>query len=174
MSKKLMSILIGAGVVALGVLIMLAGIISHYVLNVVIAVLLMVGGAGCLAFGVYGLIKDKKLEFNVCLGAFAGIWLGLILILEYLDIFSIVGLVFLVVPAVGLAMLVHGIYMICKKETVPGVIKAVIGAVAATVGILYVFVPSFQDIFWIIAGVLVALFGVYLIVMAFVKKEEAK
>ena len=171
MSKKLLGVLIGAGVVVFGVLLLLAGIVDHKVLNIVIAVLLMLGGAACGVVAVLGLVKEKKLEFNLCLGAFGGLWLGLALILEKLDIFGIVGILFVAVPAIGLALIAHGVYMICKKETVPGIVKVAVGVAATTVAMLYIFVPSFVDVFWIIAGILVMLFGVYLAVMALLKKE---
>ena len=172
MSKKLTGILTGVAVAAFGLLLLLTSILDSLdVVNVIFGVVLMLLGAACVALAVLGLVKEKKLEFKLCLGATAGLFLGLMVILNQLNIFAIFALLVYAVPPVGLALLAHGIFMICKKETVPGLIKAGVGVAATVIGMLYLFVESFQQVFWIIVAILLLVYGAYMIVMACLKKE---
>lgn len=173
MSKKLVGILAGACVAAFGLLLLLTSILENLeVINIIFGVLLMVGGAACLALAIVGLVKTKKLPFILCLGAMGGLFLGIMLVVpEQLNVFVVFGILVYAVPAVGLALVFHGIYLICKKETIAGLIETLIGVGAAVIGMLYLFVPEFQQVFWIIAGILLMLYGIYMIVLACLKKE---
>ena len=71
----------------------------------------------------------------------------------------------------GAAVLCYGIYLIGKKEPAIGAIQIVIGAVAITMGILYLTVDGFATAFWIVIGILIALYGLTLTIFAIVDKK---
>ena len=51
------------------------------------------------------------------------------------------------------------IYLLVKKQTVPGLMNLILGIVAIVVSVLYIAVPDFRSVFWIIVGVLIAVYG---------------
>ena len=76
--------------------------------------------------------------------------------------------------ALGGALIIYGAYAAVKINGFYGVGQIVLGAAAVTVGVLYLLVPEFNMAFWIIVGVLIAVYGVLLLVAALTNKKPAK
>ena len=72
----------------------------------------------------------------------------------------------------GVALMVYGAFLISKKFLFTGVGEIVIGALLVIFSFLYIFIPEFRDAFWIIIGVLIAIYGVFFIVSAFLEKKK--
>ena len=72
----------------------------------------------------------------------------------------------------GTGLVLVGVYEIAKKNTFGGLVNIIIGVAAITLSVLYIAVEGFRDAFWIIVGVLVAIYGVLVIVGAFLGKKK--
>ena len=85
----------------------------------------------------------------------------------------VIVLVYLLI-ALGGALVIYGAYSAAKINGFYGIGQIVLGAVAITIGILYLLVPEFNAVFWIIVGVLIAVYGVLLLITALAGKKLAK
>ena len=170
MSQKLLTIIEGALVVALGVLIAIFG--GQEVMDIYFGVMFLIAGAGLLAFAIVGLVKTKILSFMITFFAFAALLLGTFLVARYYSFGYLVYTLILLIIAAGGALIFKGVYTIIKYSVIYGIGQIVVGAAAVTLGILYLTVPEFYTVFWIVVGVLVALYGVFMIVGALLAKKE--
>ena len=170
MNKKVLGILEGAVIIALGVLIAVFG--GQAVLDIYFVILFLIAGVSLLVVACVGLAKTKELSFGLLFLAFAGLVLGTFLLAKYYSFAYLVYTLVLLVIAAGAALIFYGVYYITKKNTFTGVGQVVIGALAITFGTLYIFVPEFQKWFWIVIGVLVAVYGVFYIVNAAMSKNK--
>ena len=64
-----------------------------------------------------------------------------------------------------------GEFNMARISTFYGVGQMVIGLLAITFGVLYLTVPQFQVAFWIVVGVMVAVYGVLLTASALASKK---
>lgn len=170
MSKKLLTILEGAAVIALGILMAIFG--GQAVLDVYFGVLFVIAGVGLIVFSITTLVKTKLLPFGAVFGACAATIIGSFLLANYYSFGYLVYTLVLLIIAAGFALALYGIYTIVKLSVVYGVGQIVIGAAAATLGFCYLFVAGFYTWFWIIVGVLVAVYGLVVILGALFNKKE--
>ena len=170
MSKKLLTILEGAATVVLGVLVAIFG--GQEVMDIYFGVLFIVAGAGLLAFSIVGLVRTKVLAFPLLFASFAALLLGSFLLARYYSFGYFVYTLILLIIAAGGALVFYGVYTAVKFNVFYGVGQAVVGAAVATLGILYLSIPEFYKVFWIIVGVIVALYGIAIIVSAFLSNCE--
>ena len=170
MNKKLLGVLEGAITIALGVLIAVFG--GQAVLDIYFGILFLIAGVSLLVVACVGLSKTRILNFGLLFLAFAGLVLGTFLLAKYYSFGYLVYTLVLLIIAAGGALIFYGVYSITKKNTFYGVGQVVIGAAAITLGNLYIFVPEFQKWFWIVVGILVAIYGVFFLVSAVLSKEK--
>jgi len=80
---------------------------------------------------------------------------------------------FLVIALLGLGigLILTGIYCLSKKLLFNGIGQLVVGALMVTFVIIYKTVPDFAQAFWIIIGVLVAVYGALVIISALISKK---
>ena len=62
--------------------------------------------------------------------------------------------------------------MLLKKDILAGICQIIIGAATIVLSILFLTVEEFRNIFWIIVGVVVAVYGVLVIVTALLNKKK--
>ena len=86
----------------------------------------------------------------------------------------LVNILIMVVLGVGAALIFYGLYLATQKKTAYGVITMVIGAGIVTLTALYLNIPDFAKAFWIIVGILVAIYGALLIVFTLLNKTSKK
>lgn len=170
MNKKLLGILEGTATIALGVLVAIFG--GQTVLDIYFGVLFIVAGATFLTFAIVGLTRTGILRFLLVFLAFAFLTVGIVLVIRHYSLGELVRLLVYLLIAAGGALIAYGAYTIVKFNVFYGVGQIVIGAAAITVAVLYLTIPEFYTWFWIIVGVLVAIYGVVLLVMAILSKDE--
>ena len=87
----------------------------------------------------------------------------------------LIGLLVYIMLALGIALVLYGIYTaVALKGLVPGIAQIVIGAAIIVLTILFLTVEDFRTVFWIITGVLVAVYGVLMLISAFIPQKKAK
>ena len=167
-NKKLINILEASIMIALGVLIAIFGIGA---VDLYFGIVFLVTAAVALAAIIVGLAKYKLLVFGLIFAFCACLVFGIALLTHYLSLGVLVDILVFLVIAMGGALIFYGTFVLVKVNVFFGLGQIVLGALAVTAGILYLFVPEFRVAFWIIVGVLVALYGVVLLVAAIANKQ---
>ena len=166
--ETLFQILSGAILVALGVLI---AIFQIGALDLYFGIIAIIGGVVLLAYGIYLLAKKNGVNGSSVILACVLLALGVTLVIHFVSFGALIPLILTLLIGGGTGLVLVGVYAIAKKDTFGGLINIIIGAAAITLSLLYIFVEGFRDAFWIIIGVLVAIYGVLEIVRAFVNKK---
>lgn len=167
---KLYAILEGIGLIALGVLIAAFGVSS--VLNTYFGIVLVVGGAFVIGLCVYDLVRSKLMLFPPLFLGVAALLIGIfVLIGRYSFDFLLYTLVLLIIAG-GIALIFYGIYTISKGASVYGISQLIVGSVVTTLGFLYLFLNGFYKVFWIVAGILIALYGVFFLFQVLTTKTK--
>ena len=170
--KKLYAIIESIGLIVLGVLIAAFG--GQAVLDTYFAIVLVAGGALVLCLCIYDLAKTRLLLFAPLFLGVAALLIGIFILTNYYSFGYFLYTLILLLIAGGIALVFYGIYTITKKAVLFGVIQIVLGTVVTTLGFLYIFVAKFQNVFWIVAGIVLALYGVfYLVETLFEKKRKS-
>ena len=165
---KLTTMLSATLIIVLGVLVAIFG--AAAVLNLYFGIAACVVGACLLAFS-FVLMSRKELVPAVNLisgGALVAIGVGLIL--GKIDAGVLIGLLVFAVLGGGAGLIVYGVYLLTKKATNIGIINLIVGVAALTLAILYLAVAGFAQAFWIIVGILIAVYGISQIVIVALKK----
>ena len=172
MSNKLITIIQGAIAVTLGILIAVFGGVET--LGTYFGVLFIIAGVFGLALAFTALFRTQLLGFGGLFIGGAFLALGTALLIHPELFGFIVYIVVLLIIAAGCALVVYGVFTIVKHSLFYGIGQIVVGAIAVTLAVLFLKVGGFQTVFWIIVGVLVALYGVCIIVSAFINQKEDK
>ena len=169
MNKKVLNIIEGALTVVLGILVAVFGGLA--VMNIYFGVLLVVFGAGLAAFAIYTLVKTKVVTFLSIFLACVALLFGIVLLAGYYSLDYLLQTLLLVVIAAGGALIFYGVYSIAKRRVFLGVGQIVVGASAIALGVVYIVVPEFRVVFWIIVGCLIAVYGLLVVIFALLDKE---
>ena len=155
--------------IVLGILIAVVGI--GQTVDIYFGVLALVLGVSAIGLALYFLAKENVLPFGMTIVGGALIAVGCGLFANFISFAVIVNILILVVLGGGAALIAYGIYFFIKKNKVIGLIQMLIGAAVVTLTAVYINVPDFQKAFWIIVGVLIALYGAFSLVYALVNKK---
>ena len=170
-NKKLVRILEGVLTIAVGVLIAIFGV--QTVLDIYFGATFTVVGVFFFIFAIISLAKVGKVGFSeLLLGSiFLGVGLCLLIPQYPLSMGILITLFVIVVIATGFALLLYGAYAMVKIHVGYGIVQMFLGAVAMTMGILYLTVPGFASAFWVVVGILIALYGILLFFVALFEKD---
>ena len=166
--ETLFQILSGAILVALGILI---AIFQIGALDLYFGIIAIVGGAVLLAYGIYLLIKKNGVNGSSVILACVLLALGITLVIHFVSFGALVPLILTLMIGGGTGLVLVGVYAVAKKNTFGGLVNILIGVTAIVLAVLYIAVEGFRDAFWIIVGVVVAVYGVLEIVGAFINKK---
>ena len=171
MNKKLVAIIEGALLIVVGVLIAVFG--GGEVMDVVFGVLFVVSGAALGALACLTTVKTKVLPLGITFAALASLFFGILLLMSKTKVMYVVGYAMIAAVGLGAALFLKGLHiLIVRKLVFTGVGQMVIGAGVATVACLYLFGPEgFYNVFWIVVGVLIAVYGAYACALGFFSKE---
>lgn len=174
MSKKsnnetVVGVLEGIIILVLGILIAICGIDTT--VNIYFGVLALVVGVAAAGFAFYMLAKDAVLPLGLTLLAGALIAIGIGLFVNFISFGVFIGLIILVVLGGGAALIAHGIFALVRVSKFVGLIELLVGAGLVTLTAVYLNVPDFVKVFWIIVGVLIAVYGLISVIYAITKKK---
>ena len=169
-NKKLYAVIEALALIVLGVLIAAFG--GQSVIDTYFAIVLVAGGAFVLVLCIYDLAKTKVMLFAPLFLGVAALLIGIFILVKYYSFGYFLYTLILLIIAGGIALIFYGIYTISKKATLYGVIQIIVGSVVATLGFLYIFVAKFQSAFWIVAGIVLALYGVFYLVETLFDKRR--
>ena len=166
--EKLTQVLAGAIMVALGILVAIFGTEAF---DLYFGILATAIGAVLLAYAIFLLTKKQTLAPSAFILPCVLLTVGICLFVHVIGFAMLVAILVVLILGLGAGLMFYGVYLIAKKYTLNGAINLIMGAVAFTLAILYLTVPKFGTAFWIIVGVVIALYGLLEIVDAFIEKK---
>ena len=170
MNNKLVQVLEGAVLVALGIIIAICGIGSA--IDLYFGIIFTIAGACLLVLGFTGLSKKNTEGLSdVILGAVL-LTIGICLFTPWLSFGALVEILVIALMGLGFGLILTGAYFVSHKAIFNGVGQIVVGALMVTFVIIYKVNPDFAKAFWIIIGVLVAVYGALVIVSALINKKK--
>ena len=167
-NKKLLGVIEGAIIVALGVLIAIFGFGA---VDLYFAIASTVVGAALLGVSIYGMSKNS-LDVGVLALSGVLIAIGVGLFTHYISFGILINLIVIAILGFGAALIIYGIYLITKKYPVYGTLVLIIGVVLVTLSVLYICLADFRNMFWIIVGIVIALYGVLYIVAVLTERKS--
>lgn len=167
-NKKLLGVIEGAIIVALGVLIAIFGFGA---VDLYFAIASTVVGAALLGVSIYGMSKNS-LDVGVLALSGVLIAIGVGLFTHYISFGILINLIVIAILGFGAALIIYGIYLIAKKYPVYGTLVLIIGVVLVTLSVLYICLADFRNMFWIIVGIVIALYGVLYIVAVLTERKS--
>ena len=173
MKEKLLNIIEAIIIIVLGVIIAVCG--GGAALDIYFGIVCIVGGVALAAIAVYTLGKTKVLPFGMTFLSVALITVAITLFIGALSFSVLIWLIVYLMLALGIALVLYGIYTIgVLKNPIAGVAQILVGAAIIVLTILFLTVEDFRTVFWIIAGILVAVYGVIMLVAALVPQKKSK
>ena len=115
--------------------------------------------------------KEKLVATPFILGLIL-LTVGITFFTGYITFAVIVHFIIALILGTGAGLLCYGIYLIANKQTSNGVLNVVMGVVALVLAILYMAVPEFEKAFWIIVGIVIAVYGLLGLVFAIIEKKS--
>lgn len=131
----------------------------------------LVGGVMLLVLAIVKLAKIGLLPFPETFLSVALVTLGIALLAKGLSFGVLVPIFVYLVLALGIALVFHGVYMLVKKQVAYGICEILAGALAIVFVSLYLCIPDFATAFWIVIGILVAVYGVFMLIFSLFKKN---
>ncbi len=167
-NKKVLAVLEGLATIVLGVLVAIFG---TQTLATYFGILFIVSGATFLVVSVAGLAKLKALSFAAVLAFTVLTTFGILLLIQpgLLGLFITLFVYFVI--ALGGALFFYGIYFMIKYNVIYGIGQMTLGVIVSVLGILYLTVGGFRQAFWIVVGVVIALYGILLVISGLTKKD---
>ena len=173
MKEKLFRIIEAIVIIVFGVIIAIFG--GGTAIDLYFAIVCLVGGILLLVLDAVSFDKTKTLLFDVTFLSVALITVGSGLLAHYVTFSALIELVVLLLLALGIAFVIYGIFtIITKKGIVLGIGQIIIGVAIAVLAILYIAVEEFRTIFWIIIGIVVAIYGVFALISALLPQKKAE
>ena len=170
MSLKTKTIVSGAILIALGILLAVLGI--GQTIDIYFGIALILAGVGCLVLSGVAIARKGPLPVSMFLAGAMFLSVGIGLFTDYLSFAVLANVLVFGLLGLGAGLIALGIIHIAKKAPLLGAIEIAVGACLVVFPLLYLFVDGFQQAFWIIVGVLVAVYGVFVIVDALVTKKK--
>lgn len=172
MNNKVAKVLEGAVLVVLGVLVAIYG--GGAAVDIYFGIILLVAGLTLLALAIIGLSQHKGLGVDNLLMGSILTTIGVCLFTPWLSFAVLIDLFVIVILGLGIGLIFLGVYTIARKVLFTGLAESLIGILMVTFAIIYKVNPDFHTVFWIVVGVLIAIYGALVIVTALLEKEKKK
>lgn len=167
-NKKLSRVLSCLVLMLLGILIAIFGTKA---IDVYLGIVACVAGAAVLIDTIYLISKKEKLVAYPFVLSLVLIAIGIALFVHWISFAILVSFLVVVILGTGAGLLCYGVYLLGKKEKNAGLLNVVMGVVALTLAILYMAVPDFRTLFWIIVGIVLAVYGLLGLIFTLIEKQ---
>ena len=166
--EKLSRLLSGIILILLGVLV---AIFREGALDVYFGIVCCAAGLLLLIYTAYLVSKKEHLTPTGFIVGSVLLTMGISLFVHWITVGFLVSFIVVAVLGAGAGLVFYGAYLLSRKEQFNGFLNVIIGVVAIVLAILYKTVPDFAKIFWVIVGVVIAVYGVLEVASAFIEKK---
>lgn len=172
MNKKVAKVLEGAVLIVLGVLVAIFG--GGTAVDIYFGIIALITGLCLLALAFIALAQRKILDVGDLLMGTILTTIGVCLFTPWLTFSALIDLFVVIILGLGIGLIILGILALAKKALFAGIGEIVIGALLVTFAIIFKVNPDFHVAFWIIVGVLIAIYGVLVIIAGVMDKGKTK
>ena len=166
MNNKLSTALEGIIILVLGVLISIYGVTA--VADTYFAIVFLVVGIASITLACFHIAKKLPLPVLYVLMGAVLISISIGLFTGWVSFGVFINLMVLVIMGVGAGLMLTGLYFLVKGYVFNGIGQLVAGAICVLLSALYLGIPDFRTAFWIIVGIVIALYGAFVLISAFV------
>ena len=168
-NEKLSKIFTFAVLIALGILIAIFGTGA---IDIYLGIVACVAGVVVLADTLFLVSRKEKVIATPFVVAFAFLAIGITLFTHWISFAALINFLVVLVLGTGVGLLCYGVYLLANKDKNGGLLNIVMGVVAVVLAILYMVLPDFRTIFWIIVGIVIAVYGLLGLVFTIVDKKS--
>lgn len=170
MKERTASIVSAIITIALGILVAIFGFGA---LDIYVGIGCLVAGVVLAVVNIVFIAKKKPISFSGLFLGVALIVIGIFLLTGYLSFGVLEHLIVAIILGLGIALALYGILTIAVAKQVPfGVVQMILGLAIIALAIVYMNVAEFRTAFWIIVGVIIAIYGVLDLVMILSNKKK--
>ena len=172
MKEKYIRIIAAVILIAMGVIVAVCG--AGAALDLYFGIGCLVTGAVLVVLNIVGLAKNKQVTFAQLFTSTCFVVIGIsLLFTHYVSFEMLVNLFVLLVLGLGVALMLYGIFTIVLSKKLPyGIVQLVLGLALVVLTIVYLNVADFRRVFWIIAGIVIAVYGALELVLALTSKKK--
>ena len=172
MKEKYIRIIAAVILIAMGVIVAVCG--AGAALDLYFGIGCLVTGAVLVVLNIVGLAKNKQVTFAQLFTSTCFVVIGIsLLFTHYVSFQMLVNLFVLLVLGLGVALMLYGIFTIVLSKKLPyGIVQLVLGLALVVLTIVYLNVADFRRVFWIIAGIVIAVYGALELVLALTSKKK--
>jgi len=167
--EKLSKVLTCAVLIVLGILIAIFGTGA---IDIYLGIVACVAGAVVLADTIFLITRKEKLVATPFVLSLVLLAIGITLFTHWISFAALVNFLVIVVLGTGAGLLCFGAYLLAHKDNSSGLLNMVMGVVAVVLAVLYIAVADFRTVFWIIVGVVIAVYGLLGLVFALTEKKK--
>lgn len=151
--------------IVIGILIA-CSVISQDIIKYIVGIAIVVYGAFFLFRSVYD-TKSFIMPFGVAGGILLGV--GIATMCDYVPLVMLLtNIIFVALIVLGSLLLIDAVVKFALHKNNAGIFELVIGTILLTVGILFVAIPDMQTYCWIALGVVLAVYGLYNLVITII------
>lgn len=172
MNNKVATIVEGLIIAVIGVLISIFG--PTQVIDTTFAIIAIAFGAVLLVFSVLAIVQKRDINASLTILGSVLLFVGIFLLTSWLSFGVLVNFVVIVLMGLGVGLIILGLLSVSKKNLPLGVSQLVIGALLTLFTSLYLGVEGFRSAFWIIIGIVIAIYGVLMTVSALLVKGKKR
>ena len=167
--EKLSSVIEGIIILVFGILIAVCGIDST--VNLYFGILFTIIGASALGVALTLFIKKAPVTGALFFLSGIALSLGICLFTNWVSFSVLIPLLVAAVLGLGAGLIAHGCYFAIRHNAFYGIGEMVVGIAVVVLAALYMGVPQFRAAFWLVAGILIAIYGAFNIIFALVRKK---
>lgn len=168
--EKVSQLVSGIILLLLGALIAIFG--GQAVLDIYFGVIALICGAVLLGFAVYQIVKKSYVSLTFLILGCVLLAIGIALFTPFISFGVIINFLIIAILGIGVGLLLFGIYLLAKRDTFVGVINLIVGIALIVLASLYIAVADFRTAFWIIVGIIVAIYGILQIINATINTKR--
>lgn len=171
MKEKYVRIIAAIVIIATGVMIAICG--AGSTLDLYLGITAVVAGVVLTVLNFAMALTSKKMSFPLLFVSVSLIAIGISFFTHYISFAVLINVLVLATLGLGIALMAFGLFtMIATKKIPYGAVMMVLGAAVIAVVIVYLNVPEFRQAFWIITGVIVAVYGAIELVFALIPPKD--
>ena len=163
---KLIGIIQGILFIVFGILVAINGGASA--MDTYLGIVGLVAGSLLIILAIVSLIKTKQLPFGALAIGGIALTIGGALLAQDLTFAGIIWILLFALMGLGGALIIYGVYAICKGAPVVGIAQLLIGIAFIVLPLCYIHVDGFQKAFWITVGIVMVVYGCLVIVSQFI------
>ena len=166
MKEKYIRIIAAVVIIAMGVIVAVCG--AGTALDIYFGIGCLVAGAVLVILNIINLTKNRQLTFSQLFVSTALVTMGIALLFtHYISFAMLINLLILLILGLGIALILYGLFtLLLAKKAALGIIQMVLGVAVVVLVIVFLNVPEFQKAFWIVVGIIIAVYGVLDLVAA--------